>query len=254
MKEKYNVEFRVFHVPKSQSHKTSITVLCLLGSYAVRVIKMDKVYQKGQEKPKSQQTNQTNRQWTSSPHHSLNSSADMGQLNNQQENQLPLLPMGGIGNQSNSIDNMRNFLLPDGTGRRILDIPISERKPFILDNGHSAYQIQLENLEPVLEISTYLIDRLTDQFHMVYDDGYQQMATMSMIWSTWEEGQLVAKLNETCTHFGLPPTNTPVKKPEVHQQVPAAVIQRSRGHFQQEAPEDIAVPELTNQPPHPRTV
>ena len=57
--------------------------------------------------------------------------------------------MRGIGNQSNSIDNTRNFLLPDGTGRRILDIPISKRKPFILDNGHSAHQIQLENLEPV---------------------------------------------------------------------------------------------------------
>ena len=54
-------------------------------------------------------------------------------------------PMGGIGNQSNSIDNTRNFLLTDGTGRRILDIPISKRKLFILDNGHSAYQIQLEN-------------------------------------------------------------------------------------------------------------
>ena len=80
-------------------------------------------------------------------------------------------PMGSSGNQSNSIDNTRNFLLPDGTGRRILDIPISERKPFILDNGHSAYQIQLENLEPVLETSTYLIDRLTSQFHAVYDDG-----------------------------------------------------------------------------------
>ena len=75
-----------------------------------------------------------------------------------------------------------------------------------------------------------------------------------MIWSTWEEGQLVAKLNETCTHFGLPPTNTPVKKPAVHQQVPAAVIQRSQSCFQQVAPEDIAVPELTNQPQHPRTV
>ena len=47
-------------------------------------------------------------------------------------------PMGDIGNQSNSIDNTRNFLLPDGTGRRIPDIPLSERKPFILDNVHSA--------------------------------------------------------------------------------------------------------------------
>ena len=163
-------------------------------------------------------------------------------------------PMRGIGNQSNSIDNTRNFLLPDGTGRRIVDIPISERKPFILDNGHSAYQIQLKNLEPVLETSTYLIDRFTSQFHMVYDDGYQQIATMPMIWSPWEEGQLVAKLNETHTCFGLPPTNTPVKKPAVHQQVPAVVIQRSQSHLQQVALEDIAVPELTNQPPHPRIV
>ena len=162
--------------------------------------------------------------------------------------------MRGIGNQSNSIDNTRNFLLPIGTGRRILDIPISERKPFILDNGHSAYQIQLENLEPVLETSTYLIDRLTSQFHAVYDDGYHQMATMPMIWSTWQEDQLVDELNENHTRFGLPPTNTPVKKPTEHQQVPAAVIQRSQSRFQQPAPEDIAVPELTNQPQHPRTV
>ena len=83
----------------------------------------------------------------------------------------PLHTMG-LGNKLNSIDNTRNFLLPDGTGRSVLDIPISERKPFILNNGHSAYQIQLENLEPVLETSTYLIDRLTGQFHTVYDDGY----------------------------------------------------------------------------------
>ena len=141
------------------------------------------------------------------------------------------LPTTGLGNKLNSIDNTRNFLLPDGTGRRILDIPISERKPFILDNGHSAYQIQLKNLEPVLETSTYLIDRLTSQFHMVYDDGYRQMATTPMIWSTWEEGQLVVKLNETHTHFGLPPTNTSVKKPVAHQQVPAVVIQRSQSHL-----------------------
>ena len=80
------------------------------------------------------------------------------------------------------------------------------------------------------------------------------MATIPMIWSTWQEGQLVAKLNKTHTQFGLPPTNTPVKKPAVHQQVPAAVIQRSQSCFQQAVPEDIAIPELTNQSPHPRTV
>ena len=152
-------------------------------------------------------------------------------------------PMGGIGNQSNSIDNTTNFLLPDGTGRRILDIPISKRKLFILDNGHSAYQIQLENLEPVLETSTYLIDRLTGQLHAVYDDSYRQMATA-----------LVAKLNETCIHFELPPTNTPAKKPAVCQQVPAAIVQRSQSRLQQAASEDVAIPELKNQSPHSRTV
>ena len=75
-----------------------------------------------------------------------------------------------------------------------------------------------------------------------------------MIWSTWEDRQLVAKLYETRTHFGLPPTNTHVKKPAACQQVPAAVIQRNQSHLQQAAPEDIAVPELSNQPPLPRTV
>ena len=80
------------------------------------------------------------------------------------------------------------------------------------------------------------------------------MATTPTIWSTWEEGQLVAKLNKTHTHFGLPPTNTPVKKPAVCQQVPTTVIQRSQSHLQQSAPEDVAVPELSNQPPPPRTV
>ena len=79
------------------------------------------------------------------------------------------------------------------------------------------------------------------------------MTTTPMIWSNWQ-GQLAAKLNKTHTCFGLPPTNTPVKKPAVCQQVSAAVIQRSQSHFQQTAPEDVAIPELTNQPPHPRTV
>ena len=67
----------------------------------------------------------------------------------------------GLVHEQTSILNTHNYLLPDGTGRRILDIPISERKPFILENGHAAYQIQLETLEPVLETSTYLLDRLT---------------------------------------------------------------------------------------------
>ena len=85
-------------------------------------------------------------------------------------------PITGLACEQTSILNTHNHLLPDGTGGRILDIPISERKPLILENGHAAYQIQLETLEPVLETSTYLLDRLTRQFHTVYDDGYHTHA------------------------------------------------------------------------------
>ena len=49
-----------------------------------------------------------------------------------------LLVMGLVCEQT-SILNTCNYLLPDGTGRRILDISISERKPFVLENGHAAY-------------------------------------------------------------------------------------------------------------------
>ena len=36
--------------------------------------------------------------------------------------------------------------------------------------------------------------------------------------------------------------------------MPAAIVQRSQSCFQQAALQDVAVPELTNQSPHPRTV
>ena len=52
----------------------------------------------------------------------------------------------GLVHEQTSILNTHNNLLPHGTGRRILDIPISERKPFVLENGRTAYQIQLETL------------------------------------------------------------------------------------------------------------
>ena len=106
-------------------------------------------------------------------------------------------------------------LLPDCTGRRILDKPIFERKPFILENEHAAYQIQLETLEPVLETITYLLARLTRQFHMVYNDGYRKMVTTPMLLNTWHEGQLVDELEETHALFGLPPKKalSPARQP-----------------------------------------
>ena len=162
----------------------------------------------------------------------------------------------GLAHEQTSILNTCNYLLPDGTGRRILDISISERKPLILENGHAAYQIQLEALEPVLETSTYLLDRLTGQFHVVYDDGYRQMATTPMLLSTWCEGQLVDELEETHALFGLPPkeASSLARQPAASYRLPPAVIQRSQSHAQNTAENDEALPDLTNWSPPPRTV
>ena len=121
-----------------------------------------------------------------------------------------------------------------------MDIPISERKPFVLENQCTAYQIQLETLEPVLETN----------------DGYRMMATTPMLLSTWHEGQLVDELNETHALFGLLPKDapSPARQPAVSQHLPLAVIQRSQNHYQNTAGNNEAVPDLTSQPPPPGTV
>ena len=61
------------------------------------------------------------------------------------------------------------------------------------------------DLGALLETSTYLLDRLTRQFHVVYNDGYRKIATTPMLLSTWHKGQLIDELEETSTLFGLPP-------------------------------------------------
>ena len=95
--------------------------------------------------------------------------------------------------------NTHNFLLPGGSGRRIYDIPTNQLQPFpdMLENGHAAYQIGLPNLEPILETSTFLTDRITGQFHTIYDDGYKGRATTRKLLHPWQKGELLAKLNET---------------------------------------------------------
>ena len=91
---------------------------------------------------------------------------------------------------------------------------------------------------------------------MVYDDGYRTMATTPMLLSTWHKGQLVDELNKTRALFGLPDKEalSPAKQSAASQHLPPAVIQRSQSHAQNTAGNDEAVPDLTNQPPPPRTV
>ena len=80
-------------------------------------------------------------------------------------------PLPGLACEQQLILNTHNHLLPDGSRRRIYDIPASQHQSFMLVNGHSAYQIELENLEGILETNTYLMDRLTGQFHTAHEDG-----------------------------------------------------------------------------------
>ena len=94
-------------------------------------------------------------------------------------------PPSGLAHEQQLIINTLNYLPPDGSKRRIYDIPASQHQLFMLGNGHVAYQIKLENLEAALETNTFLMDRLTGQFHTVYEDGYRQMATASMLLYLW---------------------------------------------------------------------
>ena len=162
----------------------------------------------------------------------------------------------GLACEKISIVNTRNYLLPDRTGRRILDIPISERRPFVLESRDAAYQKQLETLEPILETRTYLLDRLTGQFFAIYDDGYRQMATTPMLLGSWTTGQLIAELKQTRALFGLPPKEnpSPARQPAANQHLPPTIIQRSQSCAQGTVQANEAVPGLTNQPPLPRTV
>ena len=94
-------------------------------------------------------------------------------------------PLSGLACEQQLILNTHNYLLPDGSGRRIYDLPASQHQPSMFENGHAAYQIELENLEAILETNTFLMDRLTGQFHAVYEDGYRQMATTPKLLHPW---------------------------------------------------------------------
>ena len=100
-------------------------------------------------------------------------------------------PMSGLACEQQLILNTHNYLLPDGSRRRIYYLPASEHQPFMLGNGHAAYQIKLENLEAILETKTFLMDRLTGQFHAVYEDGYRQMATTPKLLHPWQSRQII---------------------------------------------------------------
>ena len=124
----------------------------------------------------------------------------------------------------------------------------------MLENGNAAYPIELPNLEPMLETSTFLMDRIT--FHAVHEDGYRKMATTNRLLYLWQNGQPIAELNKTQLQFGLPPKPeaSPARQPAANQHLPQLVIQTSQSQNQETADDDEAVPDLMDEPLQPRAV
>ena len=84
------------------------------------------------------------------------SGATVDYSTNSNPDQPAYAPLSSLTTEQRLILNTHNYLLPVGSGRRIYDIPAFQHQPFMLGNGHTAYQIQLRNLKPILETNTYL--------------------------------------------------------------------------------------------------
>ena len=79
-----------------------------------------------------------------------------------------MAPQGNYGhNQNNStmpIQHTNNYLIPDGSNKRIHDIQDKTLHIGILENGHNAYLVELSDFKSLLHTSRYLMDEVTGQF------------------------------------------------------------------------------------------
>ena len=184
------------------------------------------------------------------------SSATVDDSTQRDPDQPAYSPLSGLACDQQLILNTLNYLLPDGSRRRIYDLPASQCQPFMLGNGHAAYQIKLENMKALLETNTFLMDRLTSQFHAVYEDGYRQMATTLKLLHLWRRRQLMAEPDETHLQFGSPPKAdaSPARQQAASRCLPQSVIQRSQSHNKEAANYDEAVPNLMDELAQPRAI
>ena len=138
--------------------------------------------------------------------------------------QQPELPDQQLTPEQQWIVSTQNYLLPDGSGRRIYDIPIYELHAYLdfLQNGHAVYQIQLPKLESILETMTFLMDRVYGQCYAVYEDGYNKTTTVPMAeWSTDGRAQ-----QHQMTIWLTTQTRGFICTPACYQPVPPAISDR----------------------------
>ena len=145
-------------------------------------------------------------------------------------------------NSTTAIQNTNNYLIPDGSDKRIHDI----WNIGILENGHNAYLVEPPDLKSLLCTSRYLMDEITGQFYAVFGNSYQCMCTIPRLLHTWEPGQLIDELAATRHAFGCMGPTGPISATPASQPCPADPVSTAYN-------EDI-IPDLTTQKPPPRTV
>ena len=95
-----------------------------------------------------------------------------------------------------------NFFMPDGSNRRIHKIDNKVFHAGYLENGNSAYLLELPALENMLNTCKFLMDEMSGQFYAVYGNSYQRMSTKPMLRQAWATGDLIDKLAATRQAFG----------------------------------------------------
>ena len=113
-----------------------------------------------------------------------------------------------------------NFFIPDGRNRHIHEIRDKVFHTGYLENGNTAYLLELPGLKDMLHTNKFLMDEMSGQFYAVYGNTYQQMSTKPMLEQSWGTGELVDQLAVTRQTFGYTGPSGPT--PPLNQPQPAA--------------------------------
>ena len=103
---------------------------------------------------------------------------------------------------TNEFLGTNNFFVPDGSNRRIHQIPNKVFHAGYLDNGNNAYLLELPALENMLNTCKFIMDEMSGQFYAVYSNSYQRMLTKPMLQWAWAAGELIDELAATRQAFG----------------------------------------------------
>ena len=102
----------------------------------------------------------------------------------------------------NKFLNTNNFFVPNGSNRRIHQIPNKVFHAGYLENGNNAYLLELPALEKMLNTWKFLMDEMSGQFYTVYRNSYQWMSMKPMLQQAWATGELIDELAMTRQAFG----------------------------------------------------